>query len=384
MILTILKKEIKQFLRSPGDVFLLFAFPIILITTLSVGLKNMMNADGYNIFGENGKPDIVYYSVSDAESKYLNGFNAFIKGVESELDVKFKKCENLEEVKSKVNDYKALFYVEINSDGFELYSSNKGEKINSKILRSSFETILNDYAANNTIGKFNPEAFSSLVENEYDKYVEKESNGIRNVTSSEYYTFAELALIILYVAVTVGESVYNETSLNTISRIRLSKSNNSKLMAAKVIFGTIIAVFQTLLVYVYSSVVLDVNWGDNTLKFILLFIVFGIAASMFGAVLGMVAKKETSVNSMGNVFITIICAFGGCYTPIHMLVGIPGIEKIMYLSPIYWINTATSSMICGYDSTAYILALIIPISIAIVCYVIYTVTMKKRGGVLND
>ena len=384
MILTILKKEFKQFLRSPGDVFLLFAFPIILITTLSVGLENLMNNDGSDIFGENGKADIVYYSITDKDSHYLQGFNSFIEGVESEIDVKFKKCDKLEDVKSKVDDYKALFHIKITSDGFELYSSNKGEKFNSKILRSSFETILNEYAVYNTIGKFNPKAFSSLVENKYDEYIEKESSGVRNVTSSEYYTFAELALIILYVSITVGESVYNETSLNTINRIRLSKSSNSKLMAAKVIFGSVIAVFQTLLVYVYSSMVLDVKWGENTLKFILLFIVFGIASSMLGAVLGMIAKKETSVNALGNVIITIICAFGGAYTPISMLIGIPGIEKIMYLSPIYWINIATNSMICGYDSNAYILALIIPISLAIVCYVVYSIIMKKRGGLLNE
>lgn len=43
MFLSIIKKEFKQFFRSPGNVFMLFAFPIILITTLSVGLNDMMN-----------------------------------------------------------------------------------------------------------------------------------------------------------------------------------------------------------------------------------------------------------------------------------------------------------------------------------------------------
>ena len=48
-------------------------------------------------------------------------------------------------------------------------------------------------------------------------------SGARDITSSEYYTFAELALIIFYVSGIVGESVYNENKLTTINRIRLSK-----------------------------------------------------------------------------------------------------------------------------------------------------------------
>ena len=58
--------------------------------------------------------------------------------------------------------------------------------------------------------------------------------GARDITSSEYYTFAELALIIFYVAGIVGESVYKEKQLTTINRIRLSRMKESFLIGAKV------------------------------------------------------------------------------------------------------------------------------------------------------
>ena len=42
MFINMLKKEFTIFFRNKGEVFMLFVFPIILITTLSLGLKSMM------------------------------------------------------------------------------------------------------------------------------------------------------------------------------------------------------------------------------------------------------------------------------------------------------------------------------------------------------
>ena len=74
---------------------------------------------------------------------------------------------------------------------------------------------------NGTIVELNPESFRNLVQNAYDEYVVSEDvNGKRTVTAAEYYTFAELALIILNVAAVIGELVYKEKQLNTINRIK--------------------------------------------------------------------------------------------------------------------------------------------------------------------
>ena len=49
-----------------------FLFPIVLITTLSLRLDDLMN-DEIEIFGENDENSIVYYSLED-NSKYKEGF----------------------------------------------------------------------------------------------------------------------------------------------------------------------------------------------------------------------------------------------------------------------------------------------------------------------
>ena len=54
MFFVMLKKELKMFFRSKGNVMMLFLFPIILITTLSLSLNKLMSAE-VEIFGENDR-----------------------------------------------------------------------------------------------------------------------------------------------------------------------------------------------------------------------------------------------------------------------------------------------------------------------------------------
>ncbi|WP_310936762.1 ABC transporter permease [Clostridium sp. SHJSY1] len=377
-----LKKEAIQFLRSKGNLLMLFIFPIILITTLSVGLKDMMTNS--SIFKEGDETSKVYYTIEDS-SPYKEGFLQFKEGVEKNINVKFEEVSSLENVKEDIDNYNAFFHIKVSKDGFNLYSSNKGEKSKVKILRSVFESSLSEYAAYETIEKFNPNAFQNLVRNKYDEYVVKENlNGAREINSSEYYTFAELALIILYVSTIVGESVYNENKLTTINRIRLSKAYDNLLIMSKVTMGVIISILQTTLIYVYSTYVLGVDWSGNLFKFFSLYLVFGLFASIIGALVGLVSKNDSTTSGILQGFIIFVCFLGGCYVPLTSIIASPLMQKLVYLSPIYWINTAISSLLCNMQSNAYTIALLLPLVISVICLFIYFIFINIKGGLAND
>lgn len=382
MFLVMLKKELKMFFRSKGNVMLLFLFPIILITTLSLSLKNMMSSE-IEIFGDNDKNSIVYYTVSE-DSKYKDGFLAFMDGIKEEITISFKEVDNLDEVKKKVDEKKAIAYVDLNEESFDIYTSKNGDTMKSKVFKSMLESLFNQYATYETIGTLNPEAFSNLVKNAYDEYVVSEDvSGKRTVTAAEYYTFAELALIILNVSTVIGELVYKERQLKTINRIKMSKASERTMILSKVALGMIISMLQIILVYIYTSLILKVNWGENTLKFILLFLVFGLFSSMLGAIIGIACKTDTAVAGILNGATFAICVLGGCYTTRAMITTVPVLNKIMYLSPIYWINTAASTMICGLESNLYLVALIIPIVLSILLLIFYSIVMKMKGGTID-
>jgi ABC-2 type transport system permease protein len=382
VFLAMLKKEFKQVLQAKKNLVFMFIFPIILITTLSVGLKNLMTSS--DIFGSGNEYSKVYYTINGI-TRYEYGFLEFKKGVEEAVNIKFEETSSLDMVKDEVDKYNALVHIEVNETGFKLYSSKNGEKIKSKIFRNIFESILNEYAAFDTIGKYNPEAFANLVQNKYKEYVVKKDIGdARDITSEEYYTFAELALIILYVAGIVAESVYKEKQLTTINRIRLSKMKESFLIGAKILVGITISTLQILLVYVYSTCILNVNWGQNTLKFMIMFLIFGVFVSVMGALIGIIAKNDTTVTGAIQVSIVVMCFLGGAYTPLNIMVGMGPISKLLFISPVYWINTAISSLICNIHSNAYTIALIIPSVLSIAGLFSYFVFLRNKGGLVND
>lgn len=382
MLFVMLKKELKMFFRSKGNVMMLFLFPIVLITTLGLSLNNMMSAE-VDIFGENDKDSIVYYSVKE-NSKYKDGFLMFTEGIKKEINIEFKEVDTLDEVKDNIDEKKAIAYVSLYENNFDIYTSKNGDNMKSKVFKSMLESLFNQYGAYGTIEELNSQSFRSLVQNAYDEYVVSEDiNGKRTVTAAEYYTFAELALIILNVASVIGELIYKEKQLNTINRIKMSKTSEKTMILSKVALGTIISILQTILVYIYTSLILKVNWGENTLKFILLFIVFGLFSSMLGAIVGIACKTDTAASGILNGATFVICALGGCYSIRSMITTVPVLNKLMYLSPIYWINTATSTMLCGLESNLYLVAIMIPIVLSVLLLIFYSVVMKKRGETID-
>ena len=383
MFRAMIKKEFNQFLKSKGNVIMYFLFPLILITVLSVGLKGMMDNAGEDIFTDNNNKKSKVYYLIDGESDYSKGFSTFIDGIEKAVDIEFEESNSEEEAKKATDEYESLAYITVSSSGFDIYTSNKGEKIKTKIFINIFESVLNEYGVYNTIMEYNANEIKDFVQNKYDNYISIGNDSIRNVTSTEYYTFAELALIIVYVATLVGESIYSETKMNTLSRIRLSKVSEGSIISSKIIFGVIVSLIQTIIVYIYTSFVLKVNWGENTIKLMLLFLAFGLFAATLGAIVGILAKKDTTVGGILNVITIVICAIGGCYTPIHVLVSIPVLNKIMYLDPIYWINVSTSSLICNYQSNSYYIALLYPILLSAIMGGIYLIIKVKKGGLYS-
>ena len=382
MFFVMLKKELKMFFRSKGNVIMLFLFPIILITTLSLSLKNIMSSET-EIFGENDKDSIVYYSV-DENAKYKDGFFMFVDRIKKEINIKFKEVEDLDKVKDKIDDDKAIAYVSLYKSNFDIYTSKNGDTTKSKIFKSMIESLFNKYGTYETIEKLNEKSVNNVIKSTYDKYVVSENiNGKKTVTSAEYYTFAELALIILNVSTVIGELVYKEKQLNTINRIKMSKVSERTMIFSKIALGIIISILQIILVYIYTTLILKVNWGENTLKFILLFIVFGLFSSMLGAIVGVSCKTDTAVAGILNGIMYLICILGGCFSTRLMITKIPILNKLMYLSPIYWINTAINTMICGLDTNLYLVAIMIPIILSFLLFS-YSEIIKRRGESVDD
>ena len=118
------------------------------------------------------------------------------------------------------------------------------------------------------------------------------------------------------------------------SNIKLDPRNEEQALPiiSKVTMGVIIGTMQTLLVYVYSSFVLKVNWGENALKYMLLYIALALFASMIGAIVGIVSKNDTAVSGILFVVTFAFSILGGCCSAREMITSIPFINKLAYIN----------------------------------------------------
>lgn len=375
MFISMLKKEIIQFLRNKGNVIMMFIFPIALITILGFALESMMSSS-IDIFNYAK----VYYNVKE-HSKYEEGFEEFSKNIKKEFeDIEIEETNDIKKAKDEVNNNKAYALITIDEDGFEYFRNENGESTGAQIFRSIFEGVVQNYSMIDLVINNNPQMFNDIFDEQVNKYTKNIQVGTHTITSVDYYTFAELALIILYVSIIVGESVIKEKELKTIDRIAISKATNLKLILSKISLGIIIGTIQILIVYIYSTVALKANWGNNIIPMIINLLSLTLFASVVGAVCGIIVKDGKSLNGILNTFIIITCLLGGCYTPIAMIKSIPIIGNLTVISPIYWVNSALISLSTGVADIYTKVSLTLCFSISTILILIVLISKKLKGG----
>ena len=357
---------------------MMFIFPILLITVLGYALDSFMGSS-YDIF-EDGK---VYYYVED-KSDYEEGFEEFAKEFEKEFkDVKFIETKNTDKAKEDVNKNTAYGLITIDNDGFEYYRNPNGEKTGAKIFREIFEGIINDYSLINLVIDTNPMMITEIINEKSKEYTKENKVGERPISSIDYYTFAELCLIILYIADIVGQSVIKEKEIKTINRINISTGGKVKVLLSKLTLGMIIGIIQIGIVYVYSTNILDANWGENLLPIMINLICFTLFATMLGIGLGTFTKDGKVLSGILSPLIIIICLLGGAYMPLSVLKSIPVFSTLTQISPIYWINSALISISTGVNDNYSKIAIGICLSFALLIFILILIKENKKGGDLS-
>lgn len=375
ILFSMVKKELKQFFRDRGGVIMMFVFPIALIACLSFSLKSFMGGN-IDVFSDKK----VLYTI-EKNSSYEEGFNQFKEEFQKQTTLKFEETNNKEEAIALVDKYDAIALVTINENGYEYYRSNDGEKTSSKIFRSILEQTLTKYALVDTVIKENPMMIQEILKAEESKYVKEISIGGNIVTSFEYYTFAELALIILYISLVTSQTVYNESRLKTINRVRLSKATDLQLIVSKAILGVIIGILQIIVVYLFSTFILNVNWGENLVLMILVLLALAVLSSVLGIVVGLSFKDDKNILSTLQAIIIGVCLTGGSYAPLSMLKGIPVFGELIKLSPVYWVNCALTSLNTGVVNSYATTSIVMSLGISVILILAYIIIRKVKGGV---
>ncbi|MFI3201834.1 MAG: ABC transporter permease [Eubacteriales bacterium] len=320
MFFVILKKELKSFITSKGNLAVMILLPILLLMIFGYALGNYMNAD-YHTFDAG----TMFYFVDTDSSQAMEHFEGIVEEINRVTGVIFAEVDQVEVAKSRVEESEAYGLITIHDTEYSYFRSTFNEPEGGELVRNLFVQL-----ANHT--SFREATSSSIVEREVVQGTKIDSIG--------YYTFSSLAFSILFMGLIVGFSMQNEKILGTLERIKLSKAGMGSVFLAKIVMGIICGIGQILVVFISSNLLFKVSWGEYTGIMFALFLLLAIYSAVFGGVMGVLCKSKASCQSNVLMLSMLSGYFGGAITPLYLLENTAFMNIVIHCSPLYWFNSA--------------------------------------------
>lgn len=377
ILLTLIKKEVKQFFRSKSDVIIMLIFPVILVFVMGKSLNGLMSMDK-NIF--NNK--IIYYRVNAPinNEKNLQLFYDFMIHFEKSTNVKFIENNKYKDATNEVNNNNAICFIDIYDNGINYFRNEKRESTESKIFRNLYEQYMKKYDFLQSIYKSNPQQIKNALEYEIKILLKNEGIDQEEVNSFTYYTFAELTLIILYISTITSISMYKEKSLHIMTRLKVSNANKINILLSKIILGLIVGILQIAIVYTISTKFFKINWGGNLLYIFIVLISLVIFSSVLGIFMSIVFPDQKTAYTANNILIIIMGFLGGSYVPICLVKSSRITSFLSEIMPSYWANISLLSLSYNVKTKYYIISIFISLSLSILMLIIGNLVSKLKVG----
>lgn len=312
--------------------------------------------------------------------KNLQIFYDFMINFEKKTNVKFIENKNYKEAINDVNNNKAICFMDIYDNKINYFRNEKKESTESKIFRNLYEQYRRKYSFLQTISKSNLNQMTNLSNYQMKISLKDENINEEEINSYTYYTFAELILIILYISTLTSISMYKERFLHTMTRLKVSNTNRFNILASKIDLGIIIGLMQTLVVYIVSTKLLHVNWGDNLTYIMLVLISFIIFSSVLGIFISMIFHNQKTAYTVNNILIIIMGFLGGSYVPICLVKSSKITSFLCNIMPNYWANIALLGLHYNMETKYYIISILISLSLSLIMLIVGNFISKQRVG----
>lgn len=322
MFLHNLKYSFKILFKSKMLIFWTFAFPIILGTFFNMAFKDIEN---------NEKLDIIDIAIVDNENfnnsiLYKETFKKL--GDSSNENYMFNiKYVDLETSKKLLKDKKIIGYLLIEDD-VKIVVNSSG--INETIFRQVVDEIIQtEIVINYKVSKIedsqdiNNQVIDIVndINNTKNNIVDKSSNNL-SYTLIEFYTL--IAMACLYGGILGMVSINNNLANMSAQgkRVSVSPLSKFKLILSSVISSYITQIIGIILLFIYTIIILKVDYGDNLFLVILLALVGCLAGLSLGIFIATIFKTNDNIKTGIIISISMV----GCF-----LSGMMGITMKYYV-----------------------------------------------------
>jgi ABC-2 type transport system permease protein len=373
----IIKATILNCIRDRKNLIFMIFFPLFLVFLIGSTLSSYFDKINNNVAIE----DLSIYYIDDGNTKTSEVFDTFIEIVKGSKDIEnvdVKEISDIDEGKKEVRVNRAiLLYLKDNT--IEMYS-NDNSSIRSSIVFQILESISDRYNAIAEVYTINPLKSQEIIKNENNEsFIEEENIPYDQTPSSmDYYGVAEIGLMLFYFINYPLFNLKQDKRKNIKDRIKLSGISTSRYYLSSFIGFFIFSYGVSLITYILSKILFNVNYGDNLLIMPLAMIPFLILVNGLGTMMPMIFKDDkVSVTILQNIIIPVLCFLGGGYIALYgEMDGI--FNLVTKISPLRWFNNSIFRYIYSGDKSLLINWLIFGvIALVVILILIYIITRKE-------
>ncbi|MCI6692638.1 MAG: ABC transporter permease [Clostridium sp.] len=373
----IIKATILNCIRDRKNLIFMIFFPLFLVFLIGSATSNYFDKENNNVAIE----DLSIYYIDEGDEKTKEVFNTFIDVVKGSKDlenIELKEISNIDEGKKEVRVNRAILLY-LKNNNIEMYSNNNSS-IRASIVYQIIESISDRYNAITEVYTINPLKAEEIINSDNTfNFIEEENIPYEQSPSSmDYYGVAEIGLMLFYFVSYPLFNLKHDKKNNIKDRIKLSGISTSKYYLASFIGFFIFSYGVSLITYILSNILFDVNYGNNLLIMPLAMIPFLIIVNALGTIIPIISSDDkVAVTILQNIVIPVLCFLGGGYMAIYgEMKGIFNI--ITKISPLRWFNNSIFRYIYSNDNSLLINWLIFGgIALVVTVIIIYLITRRE-------
>ncbi|MDY6228500.1 MULTISPECIES: ABC transporter permease [unclassified Clostridium] len=376
----IIKATILNCIRDRKNLIFMIFFPLFLVFLIGSATSNYFDKENNNVAIE----DLSIYYIDEGDEKTKEVFNTFIDVVKGSKDlenIELKEISNIDEGKKEVRVNRAILLY-LKNNNIEMYSNNNSS-IRASIVYQIIESISDRYNAITEVYTINPLKAEEIINSDNTfNFIEEENIPYEQSPSSmDYYGVAEIGLMLFYFVSYPLFNLKHDKKNNIKDRIKLSGISTSKYYLASFIGFFIFSYGVSLITYILSNILFDVNYGNNLLIMPLAMIPFLIIVNALGTIIPIISSDDkVAVTILQNIVIPVLCFLGGGY--MAMYGDMKGIFNIITkISPLRWFNNSIFRYIYSNDNSLLIDWLTFGgITLVVTVIIIYLITRREDKG----
>lgn len=388
-VIIIIKNELKLMIRDKVNLIILLTVPIAMIALMGYALKPFFTADEkgiekFNLLYENNDNGYIGKSIDEfikgEGSRYFNLVKPDSEDIEGQLLLR-----NIDEaivipkgLTDKLAAGKEAGIMHI-CTGKNIISNNvvKAFLVNFKDTANigmSIDNIIKEYDLNTSEAAGIKGDLVRKYGTSFVNTKELSKQGAAKLGSFQYFSVSMLIFFLLTLGMGLGMGIIDDRTDRIYSRISSYPVTNSQYLLGKALGNGVIGILQAAMIIAFTSIVFNVNWGNNYAGIAVVVTAVLFSSSGFAVILSSLLNSSKALSTALIVLYWSITFISGAFAPV------PAFEPIGIFTMNKWAFEAITSFMAGKGFVYAANYLIMLVGLCLILWMIGIILYKRRSA----